>query len=119
MNSPGHTTFTARLMQILIAGQLFLFSQANAQKIQSTPLIKFETQDSLTLVKIKFSAPSIIYSLLVIVTNQEGNTVFLDARHRFAGVYDKVISVPKSSKGNFVLSIISDEEKISRKISFK
>ena len=68
---------------------------------------------------IEFSANKEIYNLLVLITDSIGQTVFLDNRYRFKGDYKHSIDFKEYNRGQYLVQIIGDNQKINKKIDVK
>jgi hypothetical protein len=112
----------AKLFFFLFPTILFL---SNSITAQHTPPPTKQTTVSIVsnpvkqTVNIEFIADKEISNLLVVLTDSKGNTLFLDNRYRFKGIYKKDLDLTQSGKGDYSLQIINDEEKINKTLTMQ
>lgn len=63
-------------------------------------------------VEVKFSAPEKVNSLLVLIADSTGHTVFMDNEINFKGTYKRIIEL--KGKGKYHLKINANDERISK-----
>lgn len=78
------------------------------------------TTDTLTLrVKVNFETEKETQNLILLLIDNDGNNLFMESRHQFIGAYSHTIDLSKYPKGQFVLTLISDNEKIKKNLIIK
>jgi hypothetical protein len=92
------------------------FTLVNAQTMSHKPSYINSLTNNLdgNKVQISFSAPQTINTLLVIIVDSMGHSVFLDAKLNFSGNYDKIVDL--KTKGKYNLMINNDSERIRKKL---
>ncbi|MBI2722049.1 MAG: hypothetical protein HYX39_07735 [Bacteroidetes bacterium] len=105
--------------KILLLYFILLFTginlRAQAYKV-IPPNIKIINDSIDSKVKIDFKTDWEIDNVLVFITDPKGNTVFLENKYRFTGKYTKNVDLTPAGKGDFLLTIICDDEEVKRKL---
>jgi hypothetical protein len=90
-----------------------LYAQATSDALSN---VTIQNNNEAHKLDINFNAGQVIQNLLVIVSDSLGETVFLDNQYRFKGNYVKSVDLSNSPKGEYSVKVISDDEKINKKI---
>jgi hypothetical protein len=61
--------------------------------------------------QINVDNPNPTENLLVVISDSSGQTIFLDNRFHFTGLYTKSIDLSRSGKGPYSLCIAKDSER--------
>jgi hypothetical protein len=95
---------------------IICFAVAGAQTMAYKPSYINSLTNNLSgnKVEISFTAPQTINTLLVIIVDSLGHSVFLDAKVNFIGNYNKVVDL--KTKGNYNLMINNDNERIRKRL---
>lgn len=64
-------------------------------------------------VSIEFICATEIQSVVVMISDSGGTTLFMENRFRFKGSYKWVVDFEKQSKGRYVVDVIRDDKKYS------
>lgn len=89
--------------------------QAQAYKVIPSNL-KIINDSINSKIEIDFKTDWEIDNVLVFITDPNGNTVFLENKYRFTGKYTKNVDLVSAGKGDFLLTIICDDEEVKRKL---
>lgn len=101
---------------------LLCVSKINAQEIStgSMPTGFHVMADDLNhKIDIEFRSDSIIYDLIILVTDNIGHTIFLDNKRAFRGNYKHSVDLQMAEKGNYSVKILKDSERIEKKLTLK
>jgi hypothetical protein len=96
----------------LLLLNVFILS-ANAQKKTGAIHVSTDAGKVLAL-SLNTLAPS--ESLLIVVTDQNGETIFLDNKKHFSGFYEKKIDLGAACPGICTLRITNDDERYEYKV---
>jgi hypothetical protein len=67
-------------------------------------------------IKIEVNQGAEISNLLVLVIDETGNTVYMDDKSHYKGIYKNEVDLGKKGKGMYALKIIADHEEINQKV---
>jgi hypothetical protein len=98
---------------------LFVTENSYAQATDALNNVTIQSNNSGHKLDINFNAGQVVQNLLVIVSDSLGETVFLDNQYRFKGNYIKSVDLSNSPKGEYSVKVISDNEKINKKIKMQ
>jgi hypothetical protein len=101
---------------LCLSGGQELFSQTACAKTGNFLLSSDPGKSTCT---ITFNSLKEIQNMLVLVTDNKGNTVFLENKYRFTGEYKRVVDLKDFAKGEFEVKIINDEEQIKRTVTMR
>jgi hypothetical protein len=89
--------------------------------VQTSPLREIDVRSDAAqqILDVRFSSENEIASLLVIVSDKRGETLFLDNQYRFKGEYKRVIDLKEYGKGEFFLKVVRDEDIFDKKITIQ
>jgi hypothetical protein len=98
---------------------LLILLQSNKIPAQITILQEkdLSIQDSTGYINISFTRNITTSNLLVLVNDTLGNTIFMETKRNFSGNYRRTINPGIQPAAEFQLNIISDDEKLNKKIS--
>lgn len=88
-------------------------------KTKSKIVYNISVDSSNYIINVNFYCDSIVNSLLVFVSDQRSNVLFLDNQHFFQGPYNRPINMNKAGPGIYFLNISNDKERIIQQIKFK
>jgi hypothetical protein len=90
-----------------------------AAKTQNTRQISTIANKAQKSADISFDVQKEVYNLLVIVTDEAGNTVFLDTRYHFKGAYRKTVDLKEGKGQSFSVQIKNDDEHFTGTLSMR
>jgi hypothetical protein len=106
----------AAFILLCLFGANVFFSQSISGKTANFVL---ESDAAKSTCTIAFTSLQEIQNMLVLVTDNKGNTVFLENKYRFTGTYRRIVDLKDFAKGEFEVKIINDEEQIKRIVTMK
>lgn len=111
---------------LLIGSTLVLlntsFNHTAAQQVTSSKTVtelKVQAGDAVRAVKISFKTLHPVTNLLVRVTGNNGQTVFLDNKYRFSGDYASTVDLSTLAHGEYIVEISAGKEKYKSKVEIK
>lgn len=113
---------SASFIKALFLALLLSVLKINAQEIstESMPTGFHVMADDLNhKIDIEFRSDSIIYDLIILVTDNIGHTIFLDNKRAFRGNYKHSVDLQMAEKGNYSVKILKDSERIEKKLTLK
>ena len=102
---------------ILLTTCLTTIIAQTVQPISTSSDLKIVNDSIGHKVAIEFTADREISNLLVLIADSLGNTLFLDNKYRFKGIYKHSLDFKERGKDWYSLKIIKDEEQINKKIN--
>lgn len=70
-------------------------------------------------VELQFHSDSVIHDLLIVVTDKNGQTIFLDRQHKFKGTYKQEIDLNGSDKGSYSFLVMRGNEEYVKTFNIK
>ncbi|MBA3665566.1 MAG: hypothetical protein H0W61_15370 [Bacteroidetes bacterium] len=104
------------IFSLLLATSTCLVAQQSAEN--NLPGLEIKENQS-SKITIRYHSEDVISNLLVLVTDPDGNTTFLENKYKFTGNYSQLVDLSGSKKGEYFFTIICDEKKVIRKIQIK
>ncbi len=100
---------------------LLLFSltgnSQTAKQLSKTQEVQLKADPSKKTILVSFIASQEIANMLVLVTDEKGNIIFLDNKYRFKGTYTHVISLKGEKGKTFEVQIKNDTDEIKKSLS--
>jgi len=107
---------TSLLYKVLVL--LFLLS-ATHSSCQTTISVKVAVDNSSSKASIDFFSDSVINDVLVIITSSKGETIFMDHRSRFKGIYKQTIDLSPTGKDEYSLKVTLDDSSTIKQLKLK
>ncbi|MCW3070366.1 MAG: hypothetical protein JWO44_256 [Bacteroidetes bacterium] len=70
-------------------------------------------------ITVQFGNDKEISNLLIIVTDNKGQTVFLDNQYRFKGDYERTIDLVETGAGAYTIKVVRDEDVYVQQIQIR
>jgi len=103
---------------------IFLFFAAFDQSAQNSSKTKTPDKYKVNViadrvVNLEFTADKAIGNLLVVLSDNFGNTLFMDCQYNFKGLYKRTMDLSSYGKGDYHLKIVTDEEEVNKKLNIQ
>lgn len=100
----------------LLALIVLSFSYKAQNVVEDTRSVQVVADMHKQTLQITVPNQALITNLLVVVTDKNGELVFLDNKHRYKGDYKKNVNLAAYGKGEFIVQIDDGVQKTTRKI---
>jgi|GEM_PF-4039746 len=99
-----------RSLFILLLSLSAIAAAAQTQpKAAPAPQVRVQEKAART-VSVEFRNEKEIDNLLIVISDKNGQTVFLENQYRFKGDYAKMIDLAETGAGAYTLKIVRDED---------
>jgi|ERR1051326_2915287 hypothetical protein len=105
---PGCKNFVLPALFVLFTSVSFAQSAGKGAKIEKDSVLKE--------IRVEFNADKEIATVLVLITDSTGKTLFLDNHSRFKGPYKHHFDMAPFGAGNYFVQVIKDEEHVNKKL---
>ncbi|MCW3104196.1 MAG: hypothetical protein JWO09_2636 [Bacteroidetes bacterium] len=108
-----------RSLFILLLSLSALAAPAQTQA-QRPSAAKIQVQEKAARkISLEFGSEKEIGNLLIVISDKDGQTVFLDNQYRFKGDYNKMIDLAETGAGAYTLKVVRDEDVFVQQIEIR
>jgi hypothetical protein len=104
---------TSALIILIYTDPLELAAQSGVQKLKDDDVTLLIDENHRT-VDLRFKATEEINDLLILVSNEQGETVFMDNKDHFKGEYKNTIDLNSFAKGEYSIKVKTDKNELNK-----